>query len=96
MTETESYVIMLRPAPKFGSPGTDEIVGKHFEYLKKLNREGKVKMAGRFSDVLIGLAMLEVENREEAERIMEDDPAVKAKVFHAELHSWRVAIGAFT
>ncbi|MFW9847991.1 MAG: YciI family protein [Candidatus Thorarchaeota archaeon] len=93
MTDTESYVIILRPAPEYGSPETEEIVGKHFEHLKNLNENGKVMMAGRFSDVLIGLVMLEVESREEAEEIMRSDPAVKAKIFHAELYPWRVALG---
>ncbi|MHA1909542.1 MAG: YciI family protein [Candidatus Thorarchaeota archaeon] len=92
MAETESFVIILRPAPEYGSPGTDEIVSKHFEHLKRLNQEGKVMMAGRFSDVLIGLVMLEVENRDEAEKIMRSDPAVLANVFHAELYPWSIAL----
>jgi len=93
MTDTESYVIILRPAPEYGTPGTEEIVERHFEHLKNLNESGKVMMAGRFSDVLIGLVMLEVESQEEAEEIMRSDPAVKAKIFHAELYPWRVALG---
>jgi uncharacterized protein YciI len=92
MSETESYVIILRPAPEYGSQGTDEIVGQHFQYLKKLIDEGKVMMAGRFSEVLIGLIMLEVENRDEAEQIMSMDPAVSANVFHAELYPWTIAL----
>ena len=92
MSDKESFVIILRPAPKYGQPGSEDRVSEHFEYLKKLNQEGKVMMAGRFTDVLFGLVMLEVENREEAEQIMRMDPAVSSKVFHAEIYPWRIAL----
>jgi len=75
-----------------GETKHDEIVAQHFEHLKKLNQTGKVMMAGRFTDVLFGLVMLEVESKEEAEQIMHEDPAVKANVFYAELYPWRVAL----
>ena len=93
MTDTESFVIILRPAPEYGQPGSGERVSEHFEYLKKLNQEGKVMMAGRFTDVLFGLVMLEVENREEADQIMRLDPAVSSNVFHAEIYPWHIALG---
>lgn len=90
--EKESYVIMLRPANDYGTQGTDEIVSAHFEYLKELHASGKVLMAGRFSDVLIGLVMVTVRDRAEAMEIMQKDPAIKAKVFHGELYKWRIAL----
>ena len=90
--EQESYVIMLRPANDYGMEGTDEIVSQHFSYLKELHAAGKVMMAGRFSDVLIGLVMITVDSKAEAMRIMENDPAIKAKVFHGELYQWRIAL----
>jgi len=49
-------------------------------------------MAGRFSEVLIGLVMIEAESREKAEAIMRNDPAVIAGVFHAELYPWSIAL----
>ncbi|MGY5881118.1 MAG: YciI family protein [Candidatus Thorarchaeota archaeon] len=90
--ETQSFVIMLRPANKFGEEGTKEKVSEHFYYLKSLLEEGKLIMAGRFSEVLIGLAMIEVESREAALEIMRNDPAIKAGVFHGELYPWRIAL----
>ncbi|MDF1539172.1 MAG: YciI family protein [Candidatus Thorarchaeota archaeon] len=94
MSETKSFVIMLRPAPDYGTDGTDEIASQHFEYLKRLNKEGKVRMAGRFAEVLIGLVMLEVESIEEAKVILRNGPTVKANVFHAELYPWSIALGS--
>ena len=92
--ETQSYVIVLMPANNFGKPGTDERISEHFEYLKGLLEEGILTMAGRFSEVLIGLVMFETTSHDEAFRIMENDPAVKSGVFHAELYPWTIALKA--
>lgn len=92
--ETQSFVIMLRPANEYGPEGTDEKVSEHFKYLQSLLKDGKLIMAGRFSEVLIGLAMIEVESKEEALEIMRNDPAVKSGVFHAELYPWSIALRA--
>ncbi|MFW9799420.1 MAG: YciI family protein [Candidatus Thorarchaeota archaeon] len=90
--EKLSYVIMLRPAPSYGGEETEEIVGQHFKYLQSLQASGELVMAGRFNDVLIGLTMIECGSLERATEIMNNDPAVKANVFHAELYPWRVAL----
>ena len=92
--ETQTYVIMLRPANKYGGPASDEIVSQHFEYLKSLLEKGTLTLAGRFSEVLIGLAMIQADTRDEAMAIMKDDPAIKAGIFHGELYPWRIALQA--
>ena len=92
--ETQSFVIMLRPANDYGIEGTEEKVNEHFNYLKSLLKQGNLKMAGRFSEVLIGLVMIETRDPEEAVQIMQNDPAVKAGIFHAELYPWRIALEA--
>ena len=88
----ESFVIMLRQANDYGSPETEERVAEHFAYLQKLLKDGKLLMAGRFSEVLIGLVMIEVNSREDAMEIIKNDPAVKAGIFHAELYPWTIAL----
>jgi uncharacterized protein YciI len=93
LVEKQSYVIMLRPAPAYGEEGTEEIVSDHFKYLQELQKKGDLIMAGRFTDVLIGLSIIQAESRERAIEIMNSDPAVKAKVFHAEIYPWRIALG---
>lgn len=92
--ETQTYVIMLRPANKFGGPKTEEIVSQHFEYLKNLLEKGILTLAGRFSEVLIGLAMIQTKTKDEAMAIMKNDPAIKAGIFHGELYPWRIALQA--
>ena len=89
--ETQSYVIILKPANDYGLDGTEQKVSEHFMYLQKLLRDGILTMAGRFSEVLIGLVMIEASSRDVALEIMRNDPAVKAGVFHAELYPWRIA-----
>jgi uncharacterized protein YciI len=89
---TQSFVIMLRPANKYGEEGTEGTVSEHFNYLKSLLEDGKLTMAGRFSEVLIGLVMIEAESYESALEIMRNDPAVKRGVFHAELYPWSIAL----
>ncbi len=92
--ETQSYVILLRPANDYGLEGTEEKVSEHFRYLQQLLKEGSLTLAGRFSEVLIGLLMIEASSRDVALEIMRNDPAVKAGVFHAELYPWRIALKA--
>ncbi len=91
---TQSFVIMLRPANDYGIDGTDEKVSEHFNYLQSLLKDGVLTMAGRFSEVLIGLVMIEAKSREDALEIMQNDPAVKSGIFHAELYPWRIALKA--
>ena len=65
---------------------------KHVEYLKALNAKKTVLFAGRVNDASFGIALLETETEEEAQKIMNDDPAVKAKVFTAELLPFSLAL----
>ncbi len=92
--ETQSYVILLIPANDYGLEGTEEKVSEHFRYLQQLLKDGSLTLAGRFSEVLIGLVMIEASSRDVALEIMRNDPAVKAGVFHAELYPWRIALKA--
>jgi uncharacterized protein YciI len=85
---------MLRPANDYGIEGTEEKVSEHFKYLQSLLKQGILIMAGRFSEVLIGLSIIEAKSNEEALEIMRNDPAVKAGIFHAELYPWRIALKA--
>ena len=89
-------LIMYRP-PRDGfaenaTPEESAKVMKHFEYLKQLHVEKVVLMAGRVEDARFGIALLETETRQAAQEIMNNDPAVKAKVFQAELLPFSLAL----
>ena len=90
------YLIMYHP-PREGfaenaTPEESAEVMKHFEYLKTLNAKKTVLIAGRVDDARFGIALLETETEQEARDILDSDPAVKAKVFTAELLPFSLAL----
>lgn len=79
------------------TPEEDAVVGAHFRYLQELTEQGIVLMAGRTlltDDTSHGLVVFTADSEERARAIMEDDPAVKARVFHAELFPFAVALAS--
>ena len=66
----------------------DELFAGHFSNIRKLAAEEKLVLAGPFDDpekVMRGLFILNVENMEDAQAIVESDPAIKAGIFTTEL-----------
>ena len=90
------YLIVYRPPrasfPDDATAAESAAVGEHFEYLKRLLAAGSLVMAGRTEDASMGLAVLRADSDAAAERVMADDPAVKAGVFAGELHRYRLAL----
>lgn len=95
------HLAMLRPS-RDGFPGdaTDgelEVVAAHSAYLARLRDEDVVLLAGRTQDERpLGLVVLRLDSAQEAERVMADDPAVRAGVFHCEIRPYEVAIWPFS
>ena len=66
----------------------DKLFAGHFENMGKLAKQGKLVMAGPFSDpkgVMRGMFIFNVATIEEAKLLVETDPAVKAGIFDYEL-----------
>lgn len=97
----EQYLYEITPSredmlSKGSTPEEDALIEKHFYYLKDLYDKGIVRLAGRTLNTdpsSHGLVIFEAEDRMSAEKIMEDDPAVKAGVFTAKLFPFRTALG---
>lgn len=93
---TKHFLIVYRPPREtFTEDATDSesaAVGEHFEYLKKLMADGQLILAGRTEDASMGLVVLEAENLDTAEKIMHNDPVIKAGVFGATLYPYRIAL----
>lgn len=70
----------------------EDIMGQHFEYLKVLFQKEKLILAGPCLDSAFGIIVFTAESEEEAQKIMEDDPSVKAGVMKAELHCFKVSL----
>lgn len=73
----------------------NEIVQQHFKALQNLQIEGKLIMAGRtlnMDPTGFGIVILELESEEEAQTLMENDPAVKEGIMRATLYPYHVAL----
>ncbi len=62
----------------------------HLDNINKLADQGLLQLAGPFMDQgdLKGIYIFSVETREEAKKLVETDPAIKAGSLEMELHSW--------
>lgn len=71
------------------------IVGQHFDYLKKLNEQGIVLLAGRTlntDESSFGIVIFVAESEAAAQTIVANDPAVRQGVMRAELYPYRIAL----
>jgi uncharacterized protein YciI len=96
MNNKSQFIIVYRPPrPTFLDDQTEEesaIISTHFQYLQQLQNEGVLVMAGRCVDATFGIAIIYANSDAEAEQILENDPAIKTKVFTGELHPFRIAL----
>jgi len=60
----------------------------HLEYVNELYKEGKVFMAGPFTDKEAGLVIYKAESLEEARKLAEADPVVVEGARTLELREW--------
>jgi len=92
------WLVILRPPRKtFPADATEtEIatVKAHFAYLQAALADGSLVLAGRTQENQnpIGLVILEAPSREEAERIVKEDPAITSGLFSYELRPYEVAL----
>ncbi|MFA7228605.1 MAG: YciI family protein [Melioribacteraceae bacterium] len=81
--------------PAAWTPEKNSIVMEHFERLKKMLAEGFLILAGRTQvdlDKTIGLVIYEADSLEDAKKIAENDPAVKAGIMTVEVFPYEVAL----
>jgi uncharacterized protein YciI len=89
-----TFISTLRPTrPDFlGSmtPGERAVMEQHLAYVQQLYDQGQLLLGGAATDGALGVLIYRVETAAEAERIFNDDPAVRAGIGDAELHPFRV------
>jgi len=84
----ERYVLLYRLGPAWvaGLPVTDQALGPHRAYTQALFDAGRLAFAGPFlDDGGGGIAVLNVPDQAEAERILAADPAVASGVLEGEV-----------
>jgi len=94
------YVLHLLPEYQNESNWTEEtneIISTHFNYLKQLNQDGKVFLAGK-TDYSIenpsnfGIVILSVKDLKSARQIMENAPAITQRIMTSELHPFSLSL----
>ena len=90
------FLCTLRARPTFLEDQTPEeraIIARHFQYLCRLTREGRVLLAGRTQDAPpVGLVILLAHDEPAARAMVDADPAVAAGNFTPELRPFRIAL----
>jgi uncharacterized protein len=95
---TTYYVGFLYRGPQWtpgSTPESEKIQEGHMANIRRLAAEGKLLLAGPFTDDgdLRGMFVFTVASLEEARALAETDPAVKAGRLRIELHPWFSAKG---
>lgn len=87
----EFHMALLKHGPKYSATGmTKELQAAHIANVMSLLESGKAVIAGPLGDEsdIAGIFILRAKSAEEARDWAENDPAVKAGFFTAEMHPW--------
>lgn len=97
------YLVLLKrpakPAQKEAKE-LEDLQRRHLDHLRKMYSAGKMVVAGPFDEqkdpTLRGLCLYRVGEMEEARKLAEDDPMVRAGRLAVEVVAWWVEKGAVT
>jgi uncharacterized protein YciI len=91
-----TFVYLVRPIredfPENVTAEEGAIVERHFGYLESALQSRQLILAGPCEDAAFGICLFRAKNLSEAQKFMENDPAVKEKLFSGELHAYRLAL----
>jgi len=93
------YMVLLLTNPdkeQLDSIQVATIQKAHLDNISKLAKEGKIVMAGPMGDDgdLRGIFVMDCSSLEEAEELVNTDPAIKKKRMLFEVHPWWAAKGS--
>jgi hypothetical protein len=91
LAKTRNYaLLLLKQGPNWSAPDRDQIVWEHGRRNFALSADGVLAIVCPISDdsSWCGIGIFDATD-EEAARIMDDDPGVKAGVFEYEIHAVR-------
>ena len=87
---TRTYcLLILRPGPRMKDAGADKVIWEHGRRNFALRAEGLLSIVCPVGDAEVsGVGIFNAE-KDEVDRLMQEDPAVKAGVLVYELHGCR-------
>jgi uncharacterized protein YciI len=98
MEDTMRFVTLFDHGPRWARGRSiyqqGPVVGEHLESMRRLYDAGTLLLGGPFDDQG-GVAVLEVADLDEAVRLMDADPAVRAGVLSHRLHRLHAYFDAF-
>jgi len=88
------FLIRLSPTHPDRTATEEEKTGivMHFDYLKTLQADRKLVLAGMTTDDFAEFVIVEAADLPQAERMITSDPAVSGNVYQAELHPFQLAL----
>jgi uncharacterized protein YciI len=98
-TMKKYYLVLLKANPNkelLDSAGVMEIQQAHLDNISRLAGLGKIVIAGPMGDDgnLRGIFVMDCSSLEEAESLVQTDPAIQKKRLLAEVHPWWAAKGS--
>lgn len=73
---------------KYPTPPSPELRARHQSYVREQAQNGRLVLAGRFTDISGGLIIWKSSSKEEAENIAAHDPYALEKYATYELKQW--------
>jgi uncharacterized protein YciI len=91
------FAYLVRPALDraflaSATPDQRDVFDRHGAYLERLHAEGRVLFAGRCWDGPFGIVVLDVNDEDEAQAIVDDDPSVRLGLQTAQLYPFNVFV----
>ena len=96
--EMRTYVLALLfrgATPEPEPEKSKELFRGHLANISRLHEEGKIILAGPMLDKtdLRGIFLFDLDSVEEAQKLCDTDPAIRAGALRVELHPWYSAKG---
>jgi len=84
------FVVSFNPGPNWleGKSVFEQPLDDHLIHLHSLYRQGHVLMGGPLSDGSGGLTIIQAQDEDEARRLIDSDPDVKAGILTPALQRW--------
>jgi uncharacterized protein YciI len=94
--QKQTFAIIYQPGPNWiqGHSIFEQDLMPHGQYMQKLLKDGTLEMGGPFSDGSGGMAIINVADADEAQKILANDPSITMGVFTAKLRPWYVVFRA--